>query len=230
MEETVNRAAAYALILLAAACSRPGAGAATAGGPPGAAKTDSAKVETYPQLAEPNPVLPQGPPGVQRYLTPQPQFAPAGPEDRKLAVDMITRDAMTQAHCLGIKGGPMENSVLKVARFDLNGDGRHELWIQTTPCHYGETTPVVFVYTQTETGWRSVVPPSQWRDGLAVLDTKHNGWSDLGGWGAGFTLVRVFEYRHDGHAYLKPHCKEAPLTQMGAPNQLKVGAWRDCNP
>jgi hypothetical protein len=111
--------------------------------------------------------------------------------------------AALQAHINQVLQSPTDVPFL-AAETDLNGDGQDEVVVHVTSRDYcGSGGCVTLVLQRTGQGYRTVMRASVTRPPIRVLETRHQGWKDIGvtisGGGAGPAYEAVLAF--DGRRY-----------------------------
>ena len=111
--------------------------------------------------------------------------------------------AALQAHINQVLQSPTDVPFL-AAETDLNGDGQDEVVVHVTSRDYcGSGGCVTLVLQRTGQGYRTVMRASVTRPPIRVLETRHQGWKDIGvmvsGGGAGPAYEAALAF--DGRRY-----------------------------
>jgi hypothetical protein len=111
--------------------------------------------------------------------------------------------AALQAHINQVLQSPTDVPFL-AAETDLNGDGQDEVVVHVTSRDYcGSGGCVTLVLQRTGQGYRTVMRASVTRLPIRVLETRHQGWKDIGvtvsGGGAGPAYEAALAF--DGRRY-----------------------------
>jgi hypothetical protein len=111
--------------------------------------------------------------------------------------------AALQAHINQALQSPTDVPFL-AAETDLNGDGQDEVVVHVTSRDYcGSGGCVTLVLQRTGQGYRTVMRASVTRPPIRVLETRHQGWKDIGvtvsGGGAGPAYEAALAF--DGRRY-----------------------------
>ncbi len=111
--------------------------------------------------------------------------------------------AALQAHINQTLQSPTDVPFL-AAETDLNGDGQDEVIVHVTSRDYcGSGGCVTLVLQRTGQGYRTVMRASVTRPPIRVLETRHQGWKDIGvtvsGGGAGPAYEAALAF--DGRRY-----------------------------
>ena len=111
--------------------------------------------------------------------------------------------AALQAHINQTLQSPTDIPFLS-AETDLNGDGQDEVVVHVTSRDYcGSGGCVTLVLQRTGQGYRTVMRASVTRPPIRVLETRHQGWKDIGvmvsGGGAGPAYEAALAF--DGRRY-----------------------------
>ena len=111
--------------------------------------------------------------------------------------------AALQAHINQTLQSPTDVPFL-AAETDLNGDGQDEVVVHVTSCDYcGSGGCVTLVLQRTGQGYRTMMRASVTRPPIRVLETRHQGWKDIGvmvsGGGAGPAYEAALAF--DGRRY-----------------------------
>ena len=111
--------------------------------------------------------------------------------------------AVLQAHINQALQSPTDVPFL-AAETDLNGDGQDEVVVHVTSRDYcGSGGCVTLVLQRTGQGYRTVMRASVTRPPIRVLETRHQGWKDIGvmvsGGGAGPAYEAALAF--DGRRY-----------------------------
>lgn len=114
-----------------------------------------------------------------------------------------TSAGLLQAHINQALQSPTDVPFLS-AETDLNGDGRDEVVVHVTSRDYcGSGGCVTLVLQRTGQGYRTVMRASVTRPPIRVLETRHQGWKDIGvtvsGGGAGPAYEAALAF--DGRRY-----------------------------
>ena len=111
--------------------------------------------------------------------------------------------AALQAHINQVLQSPTDIPFLS-AETDLNGDGQDEVVVHVTSRDYcGSGGCVTLVLQGTGQGYRTVMRASVTRPPIRVLETRHQGWKDIGVTVAGGCAGPAYEaaLAFDGRRY-----------------------------